>query len=222
MREFRFFMLFVFIVWANASSVLAAPVALVEDSSMVAGVGVFDMLDEGRTLDLGSDSVLVLGYLQSCVHERIVGGVVTVGSEQSVVRDGKVHREKVECGGGDLLLTASQKQASGAIVLRSVVKPASKTQVVYSTRPFLLTRVPGEVVVSREDNPIDSHLFPTSCRSEGSCGVDLAETNLALEPGATYRVRLGTKVVTFSVADDVVDSAGVKPATIIERIVFVR
>ena len=215
-------LLIVVLVWAGASSALAAaPVALVEESSVDA-VGIFDMLDQGRTIDLGTDGVLVLGYLQSCVHERIEGGLVTVGQEQSEVRKGKIQREKVDCGGGDLMLTAAQSQASGAIVLRSAAKPRSKGRLVHSTRPFLLTRSEGEVVLSRMGNPGDSHRLPAHCQGEGRCGVDLAETDLVLKPGASYRVRSGTKVVVFGVAADAADSTGAPPATILERLVFVR
>ena len=222
MRKYRIYLcLVVASVFVNALSVMAAaPVAMVEDSSGGAvGVGAFDMLDEGRQISLGADGVLVLGYLQSCVHERIEGGQVMVGREQSVVHDGKVHREKVECSGENLILTAAQKQASGAIVMRGLSKPAGKMPLVHNVRPFIFTSSSGDIVLSRAGNPGDRHSFSAQCQSEGRCGVDLVETDLSLEPGATYQVRLGSKVVTFSVAADAVD---VKPATLLGRIVFVR
>jgi len=221
MRKYSFLIMLA-VVCANASSVLAAtPVALVEDSSG-GGVGVFEMLEEGRTIDLGADAVLVLGYLQSCVHERIEGGQVTVGREQSEVLNGKVQRTTVECGGGNLILTAAQSQASGAIVLRGASKPRGEVRQVFSTQPFILTRSPGEIVLSRVGNPADNHRLAASCRGEGRCGVDLAETSLVLKAGASYQVRSGTRVVVFDVADAAVDPAEKKPSSLLERIVFIR
>ena len=214
----------VLVLWAGVSSVLAGtPVAMVEESSNgVVGVGVFDMLVEGQTIDLGKDGVLILGYLHSCVHERIEGGLVTVGREQSEVVNGKVMRNRVECGGGNLLLTLAQSQASGAIALRAAQKPCGKAGLIHSTRPFILTRSSEEIVLSRLGNPADNHRLSARCRGEGRCGVDLAETDLALKPGASYRVRSGTQVVVFTIADDVVDFPGKEPVSFLGRIVFIR
>ena len=207
-----------------SAAMAAQPVALVEEShGAVVGVGDFDMLTEGQSFDLGKDAILVLGYLQSCIHERIEGGLVTVGREQSEVRNGgKVRREQVECGGGSLLLSSAQAQASGGIVLRKAVKSHGTARVVHSTRPFFLTRSPQDIVLTREGNPGESHRLPSHCRSEGRCGVDLAETALSLQPGASYQVRSGSAVVLFSIADDAVESATQPPATLLERIVFIR
>jgi hypothetical protein len=70
----------------------AAPaVALVEDvDAKVPGVAMMDYLEQGRRLDLGSGGWIEIDYFSSCVHERIVGGVVRVGTELREVSEGTV------------------------------------------------------------------------------------------------------------------------------------
>jgi len=60
----------------------AAPVALVEDVAGTTALEVLDYVSEGQVVDLGRDGSLTLGYLASCVHEKIVGGRVTIGKKE--------------------------------------------------------------------------------------------------------------------------------------------
>ena len=63
-----------------ASAQSAVPAALVEDvSAGVTGVEAFDYVSAGKQIQLGGSGKLVLGYLNSCQEETIVGGTVTVG-----------------------------------------------------------------------------------------------------------------------------------------------
>ena len=63
-----------------------APVAVVEDvSASVKGVGFMDYVAAGSRITLAPNDSLALGYIKSCVRETIIGGIVTVGTEQSEV-----------------------------------------------------------------------------------------------------------------------------------------
>jgi hypothetical protein len=98
----------------------AEPVALVEDVSGTAGgVEFMDYLAAGREIQLHAQDRLVLDYLRSCWRETITGGTVTVGAEQSVVKGGTVSRDKVECDGGKMRLSADQAAKSGVVVFRA-------------------------------------------------------------------------------------------------------
>jgi hypothetical protein len=106
----------------------APPVALVED---VAGngvpVGFMDYLAEGQTIQLPAGAVLTVGYFQSCERETITGAqMVKVGREKSTVEGGSVKREKVECDGGKMLLSADQASQSGVVAFRGGVMSGEK------------------------------------------------------------------------------------------------
>jgi len=93
----------------GAPALAQTPVALVEDvRGNPAGIEIMDYVATGKVIKLSSRDSIVLGYLTSCWHETITGGIVTVGSEQSDVQGGKVARRKVKCDGGRVALTAGQ------------------------------------------------------------------------------------------------------------------
>ena len=91
------------IMICGAPALAQAPVALVEDvRGNTVGVEFMDYVSAGKVIKLRPQDSIVLGYLTSCWHETITGGIVTVGSEQSDVQGGKVARRKVKCDGGEL------------------------------------------------------------------------------------------------------------------------
>src|SRR5271163_1231743 len=97
----------------------APPVALVEDvDAKVPGVAMMDYLEEGRRLDLGSGGWIEIDYFSSCLHERIVGGVVRVGTERSEVSEGTVERHPVQCDSGKITLANSQAERAAGFVER--------------------------------------------------------------------------------------------------------
>src|ERR1700743_2905477 len=83
----------------SATSVLAGPpTALVEDvSDTSSGVEQVSYLQPGQVIRLGSNDSIVLSYLSSCTRERIQGGTVIVGRDQSEVRSGAVERDSLPC-----------------------------------------------------------------------------------------------------------------------------
>jgi hypothetical protein len=101
--------------------------AMVEDFSVPrAGLQPMDQLKPGQMIMLGAGERLILTYLDSCNHETIVGGVVSIGRDQSVVVGGKLTRDRSECHGGSALLSQAQATKSAVMVFRSVPKLAAQ------------------------------------------------------------------------------------------------
>lgn len=72
----------------------------------------------GQTIGLGKEGSIILGYLRSCVQEKITGGVVTINQTRSSVQNGRTTCERVECDGGKIMLTAEQARKSGVLIFR--------------------------------------------------------------------------------------------------------
>jgi hypothetical protein len=106
----------------SATPVFAGPpVALVEDvTSASAGVEPFSYVQPGQVIRLGAHDSMVLSYLNSCTRERIQGGVVIIGRDQSEVQAGIVERNSVPCDVGRMQLTAQIASQSAGSVLRSI------------------------------------------------------------------------------------------------------
>ncbi len=54
-------------------------------------------LQSGQKLQLGPESVLMLGYFESCIVEQITGGSLTIGIARSSVEGGMVERRLMDC-----------------------------------------------------------------------------------------------------------------------------
>ena len=185
----------------GGEAVAAGPAAIVEDvGPTVSGVAFMDYVEAGRVIHLGGDGTVALGYLRSCLRETITGGTVTVGGEQSVVEGGSVVRERVECDGGRLELTAEQAGKSAVLVLRkppasaagAIPQPALK---IYGTSPVIkLTGSAREVVIERLDRPSEVLKFGVTGRF-----VDLSAQGKSLKPGGLYRARAGERTIVFKV-----------------------
>ncbi len=199
---------------AAPSALAAAPAALVEEVSGASGIQPFDYVEAGRTLALGNGGVLVLGYLKSCLKETITGGTVTIGTEQSAVAGGKVQRERVECDGGNLRLTAEQTGKSGVTVFR--VAPGNEPVVrVFSLSPALslgrhASASGATVVIERVDKPDK----PQSFTAPGAA-LDLAKAGVRLVRGGLYRAKIGEDAVQFRIDPLAVDG----PAPALSRLV---
>jgi hypothetical protein len=196
----------------------SAPVAIVEDvQSNKAGVGIMDFLVSGQTIELGKDEQMTIGYLNSCRRERIKGGKITIGTDQSQVSNGQVMREDVECDGGSANLSGQQAAKSGALAFRSApsgVGLNSPKVTVYGTSPMIVLPSAGLhiVIESVSGNP-DRHEVSV----QGSY-VDLNDHNISLAPNTVYRVEAGDKSMTFKI--DIDAEPGKTP--IISRLVRVQ
>ncbi len=196
--------------WFLVAGALAqGPAAIVEEvDASRAGVAVMDFVNAGRIIKLGEKGTLILGYLRSCIREQISGGTISVGVERSVVEGGRVHRKRVECDGGRLLLTLEQAGKSAVVVFRRRPKPAAggtpqAAYTVYSMGPYIRLRTDtGVVEIERLDRP--SEVLRLEAENGG---VDLTRHRKSLRPGGLYRAKAAGKEVVFRV-DEFARSGG--------------
>jgi hypothetical protein len=99
------------------SAAFAGPIdaALVESSNSPS-VEFMEYVQTGQTIRLGPNETIVLSYMSSCVRERITGGTVIIGLNQSDVRSGEVATLTVPCGSGQTELTAAITPVGARIV----------------------------------------------------------------------------------------------------------
>ncbi len=183
------------------------PAVLVESISIpVQGVEAMDYLTPGMVVNLGTDGVLVVDYLASCVRETITGGSATIGTAQSSVEKGKVTRRRVECDGGELQLTAAQSDQGGGAVYRSALGghgPDGLPEPDLTLRsrvPFITTKLSGTIKIERLDQPEAALELATA--SAGKTGIDLGKTQNQLTAGGLYRASLGKRSLVFRIAPD--------------------
>ncbi len=188
------------------------PVALVEDvSGTSAGVEFMDYLAVGREIRLGAQDRLVVDYLRSCWRETITGGTVTIGAEQSAVKGGTVSRDKVECDGGKMHLTADQAAKSGVVVFRAPPKPGAHPEVqqtIYGLSPLVDLGGAGKLRLERLDKPgerIELDIAPGQLVR--GAFYDFAKNGQILVAGGIYRASIGTRNLVFQV------DRGAKPGT---------
>ena len=96
------------------------PVALIEN--MAAGIDGpknLELLYPDQVIDLKTDGWIEIGYHGSCVHERITGGKVRIGTDRSHVEGGQVVRDRVECDGGRLVFAGAW---TGALTAENKVR----------------------------------------------------------------------------------------------------
>jgi hypothetical protein len=188
-----------------AGQARAEETALVEEvTAKSAGVQIMDYLSAGQIVKLGPGESIVIDYLRSCGREQITGGVVTIGVEQSEVAGGNVRREKVECDGGHMQMTAEQASKSGVMVFRSLKgKPPGATPplTLYGTSPMIDLREGGTVAIERVDQPGEKRTVQIKPGKIRAAPYDCAQHGLALAAGATYRATAGAKQIVFKIAD---------------------
>lgn len=172
-------------------------------------LALLDRLERGQTIDLGSTDILVIGYLNSCVSEAVIGGRVTIGRNQSIVNGGRGKRVVVECDGGNLRLTKEQAGKSGALVFRRKKAGKPKPELrIYSLRPFINFERLGaraknnEVVIERLDQSNEPFRL-----NFVEPRVDLAKRGISLRPGGVYRASIGSSSITFIIDKKATDEA---------------
>ena len=174
------------------------PVALVEEiRGNPAGVEFMDYVTAGTVVQLKPQETIVLGYLTSCWHETITGGTVTIGTEQSEVRGGKVTRTKVRCEGGRIALTAGQANQSAGTSFREVDQGMLT---LYGLSP--LVEAPGgtALLIVRIDREGEYHVADMpGKRGTPRSFFDLAKAKKKLTAGGTYRASIGTQQIVFKV-----------------------
>jgi hypothetical protein len=177
------------------------PTAIVEDIQVSgATLSQFDYVAPGRVIDLGTGGTLTLGYLSSCERERIEGGKVTVGKDQSTVVGGSVKRLKIVCDGGSLQLTSEQSQQSLTVVFRDFDPTKNKNlpkpqKILYGTSPVVSIGAAGAALtikrLDRSEDPVVLVLDKPT--------VDLSTQGVALSPGGLYQAKALGRGVFFKI-----------------------
>ena len=176
----------------------------------------FDLLAEGTVIELKPGETLVLGYMDSCAHEEISGGKVTVGAGQSNVEGGEVKRTTVPCNGSVDPDSAAGSNEAAVVAIRSMgAANAEGVRVVPALQPvFVLPEgaVPADpslVIqrIDRQEAPIRVSLFGRT--------LDLRQTGMKLTPGGLYSAVCGDHKVAFKIADN----AGVGQVVTLQRVV---
>jgi hypothetical protein len=184
----------------------APPIALVEDvDAKVPGIAMMDYLEQGRRLDLGSGGWIEIDYFSSCLHERIVGGVVTVGTEQSEVSEGTVERHPVQCDSAKIMLTDSQAERAAGFVqrggaeLKSRIRAMEKNQLVlHGASPLIVGDGKNNVVITQFGDSHDRETLPLAS-SGGRPFYDYASHGRSLDLGAVYIATSGERRVVFRI-----------------------
>jgi hypothetical protein len=184
------------------------PVAIVEEVRAAhAAVAFMDYLEEGRVIDLEPNDTLVIGYLASCVREKVTGGRVSIGSEMSSVAGGTMQRARVPCGEGKTP-DAKAVRAKAGIVFRDGRKPLHWT-VLFGSSPFVEGAAVGTLTIEALDRRGERRdLRIGSDDLLRGRFVDLAKADIALRPGGVYRASLGTQKAYFIIDASAQPSAG--------------
>ena len=173
----------------------AEPVAIIEEADADAPVKSFTYLREGQVIELGAKVEMLIAYLESCVQERVRGGVVAIGRERSHVVGGHRSERVLDCRGATAELDRSEAERGAALVMRKPSLPAPDLMLA-STSPFIAPKVPAASVrVRRLDR--SEPLLTISLRG----GVaDLAALDKSLDRGGIYRVKAGAASVVVKIA----------------------
>jgi hypothetical protein len=207
---FRHIAVLMVLVGSGTSGWADQPLILVENiSAQVPNVMPMTYIKLGTTIDLGQSTMLVLDYLNTCVRETIIGGVVRIGGRFSRSDHGTVENSRMTCDGGNLQLAAAASQ--GGVVYRALGNPL----IIRSTSPVFLAATPGTLSISPEgeDKTIDEQVPDNG--HHGVFLLDLAEAKISLRRGTTYEAKMGDRHVTFRVDD----KAGGADVPLLQRMV---
>lgn len=185
----------------SCATLAGEPAAIVEEiRADGTGLEVMDYVEEGRVIELGATGSVILGYLRSCWRERITGGNVRVGREQSGVVGGEIKRSRVDCDGG-ALEPATAAGGDAVIVFRLPPPPTGQEslpapeRVLFGTHPLITLPAPGgDVSIVRLDSAEPRLDFTVSGRY-----LDLAETKMKLAAGGLYRIEAGHRMIVFGI-----------------------
>jgi len=186
------------IMICGAPALAQAPVALVEDvRGNNVGVEFMDYVSAGKVIKLSPQDSIVLGYLRSCWHETITGGIVIVGGEQSDVQGGKVTRKKVMCDGGRIALTAGQANQSAGTSFRAPDRESPLT--LYGLSPVVEATGGAALLIVRTDRHGEYHVAKLPKPGAQRSFLDFAVTAKTLVEGGTYRASIGSRQIIFKI-----------------------
>ena len=171
--------------------------AIVEAVSAGAPVTLFSYLLQGQVISLDTDAEMQIGYLHSCVQEKVRGGIVTIGRERSHVDGGERTEAVLDCRGATAELTQTEIEHSAAIVMRKPVAMTPQLRLA-SASPFIAPKGDADSVSwKRLDR---SEPATTLVLLRGT--VDLADLGIILDRGGIYRFEAGEASVIVEVGAD--------------------
>ena len=190
------------------------PAAVVEEANAPSlRLQVMDYVIEGQRIALQPSETIILGYLASCQRERITGGEIVVGAAESQVVGGDVRRNRVECDGGAMDITADQAAKSAVMVFRVPPPPATDANghrlpaaqvTLFSLSPVIdAGPARGAVIVDRLDRSAQAIHLAVEGRS-----IDLATRHLKLAAGGLYRASVGERTIVFQISPGARSSGG--------------
>ena len=175
----------------------AEPVAIIEEAGPGAPVTLFSYLTEGQIIELGATAEVLIAYLRSCVQERVLGGVVTIGRERSQVVGGRRSTNVLDCGNPQAALSPAEAERAAVLVMRKPTPPAPQL-LLTSTSPFIAPRSPATLV---RLNRLDRNEPVLTLALNGGV-ADLAAAGETLDRGATYRVEAGAASIVVKIAEN--------------------
>jgi hypothetical protein len=183
--------------------------AIVEDVGPgVPSISFMDYLERGQELVLGASGWIEIGYLGSCVHEKVTGGVVRIGMERSEVTGGVVERRQVQCDRQNLIVTESQAERAAGSAQRGAAHNGKSIPVgagaelrLQGAAPLIVADGLGEVTISRPFGSRDRQTLKLDA-SNGRGSYDFARHGRALTPGAVYRATFGDRSIVFRIDRD--------------------
>ena len=180
------------------------PVAIVESASADAPVALFSYLSTGQVISLGANAEIRIGYLHSCVQERVRAGVVTIGRERSDVVGGERTERILDCRGATAELTPGEIERGAALVMREPVSVTPQVRLA-STSPVIAPKAPEtSVILKRLDRS-----GPTTTLTLRNGAANLAALGITLHRGGIYRIEAGASSVIVEIAADARPDVGV-------------
>ncbi len=171
----------------------------------------FDILAAGTRLELQPGESIEIGYLASCMVERITGGIVVVNERESWVVDGKLERRKIDCANGGAVMAGAEVDAAVVVVRDAGL---GKERVVADRQPLLMAPgLKGSVVARIQRLDAEEAVIAVEL-AEGI--ADLGGGALQLAPGGRYEITAGGRKARFRVSE----GAGEDRAEALSRLIL--
>jgi hypothetical protein len=199
------------LLWGTTGVSAAGPSAIVEEVvGDVRGVEFMDYLVKGQKISIPSGSTLVISYLRSCIREKIQGGEIVVGDQQSEGAGGSVERSKVNCDPGKLVVAPDQNQQPAGYLARLArlgsaatgIRPVPRIQLtLHGSSPLIAVEGGGAVSVERWGSSSPPETL--ALQKSGKLSIyDYASAGRSLEAGAVYIAAVNGRLLVFRIGFD--------------------
>jgi hypothetical protein len=201
------------VVAFSVASAQEQPAAIVEDvAGNEIGVEIMEILARGKVIDLSPGQSVVLGYMNSCVRERIEAGRVVVGDVQSTVTGGHVEREVVACHSKGAAMAIGTSEGTGLIFRGGENNDPEREPTLRYRAPVIVAdgAASATLRIERLDQNEALRYF-----SMPGPALDLAGKNGPLTPGGRYRASVDGREAVFAIHKHAANVSG----PVLERLV---